>query len=533
MATFDIKDEPLTDSEGGLRTHAVFRHALVEKAEHYRAILGVFVRSREKFITHLRPAEVACWMDSDEEETENALRMLRQWGNLEATQDSAEATTLEEIYRSRFLYALSAEGEAAERALAVFEETLHQPGELQTAALRDIGDFLEAIRVLLETAEPDAAKLHTQLLTLTERFRTLTNRAQAFMRDLQSTIQLHGISVEQFLGYKQLLIDYLERFLGDLVLATNEISRKILLLEQAGIREQFLPVARRALADSLTRTPETEAQEAERWEGRWHGLRRWFLGEAGGASQAEILRARAREAIPALLFTLQNINDQRVTRSDRFADWQTLALWFAEAPSEEDTHRLWRAGFGMAPARHLQINQETLDRRDQSAEGPRTDWMEAEPVWVTPRLRANGRVTVRSQATAVVDQSQEKRELARLAADEAAQIACAQRQLARGCQMRLSDLGELETVTFHLLLDLLGEALATRTDPRQSVEATSMDGALLVRLGPADDGGRLAELVTSDGILRGPDCEVTISYAHEAATVGSVPEETSLEARNA
>ena len=162
MATFDIKDEPLTDSEGGLRTHAVFRHALVEKAEHYRAILGVFVRSREQFITHLRPAEVACWMDSDEEETENALRMLRQWGNLEATQDSAEATTLEEIYRSRFLYALSAEGEAAERALAVFEETLHQPGELQTAALRDIGDFLEAIRVLLETAEPDAAKLHTQ-----------------------------------------------------------------------------------------------------------------------------------------------------------------------------------------------------------------------------------------------------------------------------------------------------------------------------------------------------------------------------------
>ena len=159
--------------------------------------------------------------------------------------------------------------------------------------------------------------------------------------------------------------------------------------------------------------------------------------------------------------------------------------------------------------------------------------METEPVWVTPRLRANGRVTVRSQATAVVDQSQEKRELARLAADEAAQIACAQRQLARGRQMRLSDLGELETVTFHLLLDLLGEALATRTDPRQSVEAASMDGALQVRLGPQDDGGRLAKLVTSDGILRGPDCEVTISYAHEAATVGSVPEETSLEAWNA
>jgi uncharacterized protein (TIGR02677 family) len=198
------------------------------------------------------------------------------------------------------------------------------------------------------------------------------------MRDLQSTIQLHGVSVEQFLEYKQLLIDYLERFLGDFVLATNEISQKILLVERAGIRDQFRLVAQRALSDALMRTTEMEEQEAVRWAGLWHGLRRWFLGEAGVVSQAEILRARAREAIPALLFTPQNINDQRVTRSDRFTDWQTLALWFAEAPAEEDTHRLWRAAFGLAPARHLQINEETVDRRDQSSEGPRTPWMEAE-----------------------------------------------------------------------------------------------------------------------------------------------------------
>jgi len=151
------------------------------------------------------------------------------------------------------LYALSLSGEAAERALAVFEKTLHQPGELQTAALRDITEFLEAIRIQLESAEPDVAKLHTQLLTLTERFRTLTNRAQAFMRDLQSTIQLHGVSVEQFLEYKQLLIDYLERFLGDLVLATNDISQKILLLERAGIREQFRLVARRSTLNRKTK----------------------------------------------------------------------------------------------------------------------------------------------------------------------------------------------------------------------------------------------------------------------------------------
>jgi len=52
---------------------------------------------------------------------------------------------------------------------------------------------------LIESPEPDVPKLHTQFLALMERFRNLTNRAQAFMRDLQSTIQLHGVSVAQFL----------------------------------------------------------------------------------------------------------------------------------------------------------------------------------------------------------------------------------------------------------------------------------------------------------------------------------------------
>jgi uncharacterized protein (TIGR02677 family) len=511
--------EELPETGTALRKHTVFAHVLMKNAELYRAILETFVRSREQFITHLRPAEVAFSIGRDEEETENALRQLRLWGNLEATQDDAEQASLEEFYRVHLLYALSSSGEAAERALAVFEETMHQPGELQTTALRDITEFLEAMRILLESAEVDIAKLHTQLLTLTERFRTLTNRAQAFMRDLQSTIQLHGVSVDQFLEYKQLLIDYLERFLGDLVLATNEISQKILFLERVGICDQFLLVAQRALTDVLVRTSEMEELEAGRWAGLWHGLRRWFLGEAGSTSQAEILRARAREAIPALLFTLQNINDQRVTRSDRFTDWQTLALWFAEAPAEEDTHKLWRAAFGLAPARHLQVNEETLDRRDQSTEGPRTPWMEAEPVWISPRLHVNGRVTVRSQATAVVDQSKAKNDLARLEADEAEQIARAQRELARGRPIRLSDFEVLEPATFQLLLALLGEALAIRTDRQESVDAVSMDGALIIRLGPADAGAPLAEIVTSTGVLRGPNCEVTILYAHEASEI--------------
>ena len=47
-----------------------------------------------------------------------------------------------------------------------------------------------------------------------------------------------------------------------------------------------------------------------------------------------------------------------------------------------------------------------------------------------------------------------------------------------------------------------------------------MDGALLIRLEPLEDPEGLAEIRTSIGVLRGPDCQVTISHAHETGAVG-------------
>ncbi len=497
-----------------IREHyGVFAHLIADKSALYRAILGVFARSREQFAIHLRPGEVAQATGGDIEGTEDALRQLVEWGNLERTQDMQAAATIEEYYRARYLYQLSAAGEAAEEALAVFEEALRRPGELQTMALRDIAEYLGSIRVLMDDPEPDVAKLHAQLRLLIERFRELTAQAQTFMRGLHSTVELHGVSTAEFLDYKRRLIDYIQRFVGDLVLATNEIAGSILELEAAGIESELPSVADRALSDALERTPERETEERDRWAAHWRGLRRWFIGEAG-PSQAEILRARAREAIPALLFTLQNINDQRVSRSDRFSDWLTLALWFADAPEEDNLHQLWRAAFGMAPARHLRINQDTLDRRDQRADEARLSWLEAEPLLIEPRLRLTGRIHVRGQAAAVIDRSDAKALLARLAAEESEQIEWARQALASNQRVRLSDLAVLDSAAFELLLDLLGQAVSEWTAGIDVQEAASTDGALLIRLERDSALSGKASIRTSTGVLTGPDCWVTIRESY-------------------
>ncbi len=494
--------------------YSVFAHLNVEKSALYRAILGVFVAERTRFVISLRPTEILAALgrsDSsppDSAELDAALQQLRAWGNLDDAADNADAATIEEFYQRRRLYQLSAAGEAAERALAVFDDYLHRPGELQTAALQDIAELLGALLPRLADTPPDDAKLHHLLSSLVARFEQLTTRAQSFMRGLQSTVELHGISVEAFLGYKEKLIDYLDNFIGELLRATSRIGEELLELEACGIDIAFAAAARRDLVDALDPAPDAFALAEQAWRGRWTGLRRWFVGD-DGPSQAELLRARARSAIPALLTAVTQINDRRASRADRAADFSALARWFAEAPGEGDCHRLWRAAFALSPARHLRINNETLNERASREESPRTSWLEGAPVWLSPRLRQHGRSARSGAPSATIDRTAEKARLRELAREQAQHIGRARRRLIESGRRRLSELGPLDEPAFRLFLELLGHALTHRSDRSGPIDVESADGTLRIRFDPVPD-GEVVMLVTDDGTFHGRDHWIAI-----------------------
>jgi uncharacterized protein (TIGR02677 family) len=495
-------------------SYAVFIHLNTEKAALYRALLRVFVAERARFVISLRPGELHAALADTEfspAEIDAALQQLRDWGNLDDTPDHVDAASIEEFYRNRRLYQLSAAGEAAEQALAVFDEHLHRPGELQTTALHDISELLDALLPLLADTPPDDAKLHHLLSHLGTRFEQLATRAQSFMRGLQSTVELHGLGIDVFLAYKEKLIDYLEKFIGELVVATSRIADALLQLEACGVQLAFAAAARRELSDALTPAPDAAEQAEARWRDRWTGLRRWFIAE-DGPSQAELLRARARSAIPALLTAVTQINDRRASRADRAADFSTLARWFAEAPDEADCHRLWRTAFALSPARHLRINSETLAERSTRAETPRTSWLQGAPVWLSPRLRQHGRNASRGPALATIDRSADKARLRAVALEQAAQIERARQQLMAAGRCRLSDLGPLEEQSFRLFLELLGHALTLRPDRTGAIDVESLDGTLRIRLDPIAEGGD-ATLRTSAGDFRGRDLWIAIEPA--------------------
>lgn len=494
--------------------YGTFAHLTAEKVELYRAVLDVFRDAKTRFVLHLRPSEVAAAASGSPptDEVEAALRQLVNWGNLSADPDTADVSTVEEFYRARFLYRLTPAGEAGERALAVFEEGIRRPGELQTAALADIRDLLHELADQAGRgggAPVDAGKVHLALRALWARFDELTDRAQVFVGSLQRTVDLHGIDLEALLAYKGALIDYLERFIGELVISQAHVASLLRRLERDRIERLLDGAAERELSDALDPTEDQTARARHTWRARWTGLVGWFLPSEGQWAQAEILRARARSAIPALLQAIAEVNERRLSRSDRASDLRRLARWFAACDSDADAHRLWRAAFALAPARHLLVDDETLAAREQRPVPPSTSWLDAPPVRVSPRLRRTGRYFRRGRLNDVIDRSREKALLARLAAEEAAQITAARARLAAGEATRLSDLGPLDPLEFELFLDLLGSALSRAVGTGAPVRATSSDGSLEIDLVPTGD-GVLAEIATRDGVLTGPDHHVVI-----------------------
>ncbi|MET9294071.1 TIGR02677 family protein [Streptomyces sp. NPDC003077] len=496
--------------------YAPFAHLTVPNTVLYRSVMRTFLEAKERFAVHLRPEDVYAALASGERPAEleavtDALDKLVGWGNLRADPDTARVTAVEDFYRKRFIYQLTQAGEAAEAALGAYDEALGRRGELQTVALHDIVTQLRALLVIASEDQPDPAKAHLALSALTGRFGALAENARAFMGSLQRAIDLHDVEVEAFLAYKDRLIQYLERFIQDLITLGGRIAALIGKLEDQGRVGPLLRLA--AVREATDAAPEeaerAEAVAYERWRGRWTGLADWFVSEEGRESQARLLRGRALGAIPQLLAVVRQLNDRRAGRSDRSADFRVLARLFAQAPDDAARHRLWRVAFGLHASRHLTVNADTLNAREAEPVAPSTSWAEAEPVRISPQLRRTGSYERRGKPRRVEDRGEAKRRLAELAARQVRETAEARARLATDGETRLSEIGELDPAAFGLFLRLLGDALSTWRPGMKRTVATSGDGSMEIRLTVVEDGGT-AEIKTPDGVFRGPDHRVEI-----------------------
>jgi uncharacterized protein (TIGR02677 family) len=217
-----------------------------------------------------------------------------------------------------------------------------------------------------------------------------------------------------------------------------------------------------------------------------------------------------------LLERVRRMHDQRANRADRSTDFLTLARWFAEAPDDDDMHRLWRAAFGLSSSRHLRVNVTTMQAWASIDDSVRPSWEDCPPYIITIAQWTRGRSAPRGKPPGIIDRAAARAALRDRANAESKALHAARTALAARTPCSLAELGELDSPGFEVLIDAIGEAFAMIGPRDRSGEATTADGGLTVQITLPAPRAELAVLNTPEGILMSPNLRLTLRLTDES-----------------
>lgn len=448
---------PLAESER-LRLYA---YATTPEAASYVAIMRLFVG-----------ALLAEWsahdlidrgIDLPAEVVEQRLRYLEQHGNLLASPREVRVTSIAEYHRQPARYTPTSLGvrvhRQVEEVLAAAGGAREVPRELLAAVAHRLTTL--AAQSPAELAAADPAELAETVSTLFLQFESFAGAVTDFYSYVGSVLARADLDDEEWLGFKHLLLDYLETIVESVTRHTATIRLALDRLEpHVPLLVERVSEADPALARLRAASPGGE--DVEQGRGRtvadWAALRDWFGAPGDRGSGAHQLRAAATRAVGALLANVKRMNAASSRETSLRRHFVRLAGWF-DAATPEEAHVLHTSAFALYSARHLGVQ---LDPEVAEALPATVSWWRAPAAPVPISIRERGDRNPRGRVVRIADHRAHKEALAAERRREAEARARAVAELVAVGE----HLGEarLSGAALQVLLELLARATA-RLDP--------------------------------------------------------------------
>jgi uncharacterized protein (TIGR02677 family) len=485
----------------------LYAYATAPEASSYIAIMRLFVG-----------ALVAEWsahdlvgrgVDLPVEVIDQRLRYLEQNGNLLASPREVRVTSIAEYQRQPARYTATSLGVRVHRQV---EEVLAAAGgarEVPRELLAAVGHRLTTLAALspAEVAAADPAQMAETVSTVFLQFETFAGAVTDFYSYVGSVLARADLDDEEWLGFKHLLLDYLETIVESVTRHTAAIR---LALDRL---EPMIPlvVERAAAADPAVealRAASPGGDGVERARGRtvddWAELRAWFGAPRDRSSGSQQLRAAAVRAVGALLANVKRMNAASSRETSLRRHFLRLASWFDTA-TPDDAHVLFTSAFALYGARHLGV---TLDAEVAEALPATTSWWRAPAAPVPVSLRERGDRNPRGRVVRVADHRAQKERLVAERRREAEQREQAIAELL-AVGNRLDEV-RLSVPALQVLVELLGRATARFGPELAGVSAGLVDASVVLWVEPSDRPTKVRS-VTGDLTVDGFRLAVTAS----------------------
>lgn len=425
----------------------------------YRTILRYFFIQHESMRHYLFPEEIlvrlrqsAHFVDYGEEQLQQDLKQLTDWGNLIARQETGRVNNIEDFRKRRFRYQASAYTIEIERMVAQLEQMgTSYGGSLERT---QFDRLLAALRHFASSNNDlDNEELNARWADLFDSFRRLTENANRYLASLYSQQTETDIDTETFLKDKDSLTDYLRNFVAALQRSAPKIVETLQQVDAAEVSAACDRLADYELSIPRLgkRVPKTVL--VEKYNRQWRNLCIWFLGEEDRDSDLQLLRVRTHEAIRRVTRFVQRLGERHRQQRSRRHEYLHLAGRFAACATLAEAHILSASVFGLMRVRHFYAP--VKDTEDIYAEV----W-DRPPValTLTPRVRSY-RFKTRPHAVIAKTEAKEamlEEYLRQRAAEEAILASLAQKG-----SLHVGDLGAIEPHLRKTLLNWITRSLAS------------------------------------------------------------------------
>ncbi|MFB9570233.1 TIGR02677 family protein [Saccharopolyspora hordei] len=499
--------------------------AYLQAPEHrtYLAIMRLFTST---LLADLSAGEVAAALaaaeregrvapgESDVDTVIDRLKRLVKWGNLVVGRRETIASSIAEFQHGSVRYQVSKLAVRVQRDVDALLRVPEGAREVSRELLPAIDRGLAAIRTALadalaaEARDPDAKparqareRLAEQVTTVFLQHAELAATVRDFYAYLGQVVTRHQLAPEEISGFRNLLVEYIQMVVEDVLRHTETIAASLAGLAEA--RSELLRLL--GPADQL-------GTDVERARGRtaadWQELTDWFVDSPGRPSQVAALREATARAIGSLLASVKRATSGGGLVPGRRGELLKLAKWFDSA-DEATAHRLHSAAFGLHSARHLQ------PAPDHDTDNDRVPWRDGPVLDVTVSVRSRGDRGARGRTSRVLDDPMTEETLLAEAREADQRRSAAVAELAAAGPRLGAE--PLSPDALGVLFELLTLAMAQREGPDEQGTALDPVHRLRVTVRPAE--GRHTEIASAAGVLTLRDTVLELSGD------GAVPQE--------
>ena len=447
MQVSDKSIKPLTE----------VKYLNADNVSRYRCIMRIFFENYEKLKYWMYQEDIyeemikePFFADYRPEQCQQDLAMLVEWKNLNTIQDTRNVATIEEFKNKKYRYQMSEYSVEIERLVLRLENLFIEGASLEPTLLERIRREIERVP---EMTELDDNTVYTWWSDLNNDFVRLNQNYQDYIRDLNSVKAEEMMRTNEFLVFKDRLVEYLRSFVKGLQRNVGVIEENLRVQ-----KEEVWEIIFEKIINYELLIPRMEVEEITRpmieqkIRGRFQSIYNWFVGAEGTENEAGKLFDATNEIIRRITRYAAQLSEKNALGANRKEEYKKVAELFLRCRDMSEAHKMSAMVFGLEQSYHLA--GELIRETDSMNQGV----YEEAPLQISlkPRVRTYREKSKRSGIRETTEQKREtRRKLLQQQKEEMQKL----QQLEKNGRIDFAELPVLEPRIREILLKWLSDAM--------------------------------------------------------------------------